>query len=551
MKVPLKKYFMAAGCAGLIFAVADLSDRVVFSSRGMDLYNVVSEKDHRGKEVFSLKDLSYRGSSIPYTTDLLLSFNRPPADLTKDDSRKYGIRYASYTLERGKGSLGGGAAHFFKEDHRVEIETERDLWLATCSDLGSFTVEMRFMIYALRDGGVLFSSTGFSEGKKSGVEILIRGKRAVVRLFRLFKDENGRRVDVFLNRGRILRERQWYHFALSFDRISGKLATYINGDENEVHYVTAGNEPFIGVFEPSFSCADMPVAVAGKNFMGLLDELRISYRHIEDLKKETDLALKNYRQTGNIGRIPVNAEGIITSDVYRFRHTGTRVILFGWEEIPRPDTHVWMEFRISDDLFDRNNEKLKWYRIENRQRNIFLKKIGDLYLRGKYCQWRAHLISSPNGSRSPGIYDITLNYHLDRPPRSPLMLETTGTGDGSVTLRWKKNVEPDIAGYNVYYGIQPGKYNGVIRLINGQRISNALNPRRNHVEVRLTNGIIEENRALDGTGVLEYPLLKNDILYYFAVSAYDSYRVGTVYNHESELSTAITARPVPGSEINR
>ena len=41
------------------------------------------------------------------------------------------------------------------------------------------------------------------------------------------------------------------------------------------------------------------------------------------------------------------------------------------------------------------------------------------------------------------------------------------------------------------------------------------------------------------------------VLYFFAVTGYDTYRPDTPYNHESPVSKEVTARPFPGSEITR
>jgi hypothetical protein len=71
----------------------------------------------------------------------------------------------------------------------------------------------------------------------------------------------------------------------------------------------------------------------------------------------------------------------------------------------------------------------------------------------------------------------------------------------------------------------------------------------NYVKVRIDNILVEENRNADKRGVLIYPSLENTVLYYFSVTAYDSYRPGTVYNHESGLSPSVSARPYGGSEI--
>jgi len=536
----------------LIFLVAPrkyISDVVRFSPEGLDLYNVRHYEDKRGRTLYTLSDLSYDDNRFPYLTDLILSFNEPASRLVKDDSGHYTIRNSSYTLIQGKGVLGNGGAHFFKADHRIEINTERDLWLGNCEDLGSFTIEFRFYPFSIRDGSVLFSRVGYFSGKKNGIEIVLQGDRISVRCYGIFTDSAGRRFDIFLNRGKALEARKWYHCLLSFDRISGKFAKYLNGVEEEVVYVTESDEPFNGVFVPSYVCDDLPVAVVGNGFFGYLDELRITHRHFDDLEKESEIAYRNYKELGLIERYPVNREGVITSPVYSFLLTGTKVTLFKWDEILKKNTFIWMELRISDDLFEGRDGAVKWYRIKNNQRGIYLKKINGEYLRGRYYQWRAHLISSPGGRNAPSLYNVELHYQLDPPPKAPLFVELVKAGDRFVEIRWKKNVEHDILGYRIYYGLQSRKYDGIIGTLKGKRITNN-NSSRNTITVRINTDIIEENRSRDERNILTYPLLKNNVLYFFAVSAYDSYKPDTRYNHESKLSKEITARPFAGSEID-
>ncbi len=535
----------------ILFPAREMANVITFGTKGVELYNARIRSDGAGRERYSLDDQSYSGKSIPFITDLVLSFNRPSSTLSKDDTGSYEIREASYELARDHGVMGGGGASFFKRDHRVEIQAARGLWLGNCTDLGSFTIECRVFLTTLAEGGVIFSSMGYGSGKKSGIELVVKNRRLTARLLRVFTSSEGRRIDVSLSRGSSLSENRWHHIALSFDRVSGKLALLINGEEREVVYATESGEPFNGVFTPSFICEDLPVALVGKNFYGIIDELRISHRHIGDLKRETDIALKNYRETGIIGRLPANREGVVTSPIYEFPLTGTRIINFEWDESLPGDSFVWIELRVSDDLFERNGEGLKWYRIVNRQRNIYLKKADGLFLRGKYYQWRAHLIASPDGRNTSVLGPVSLHYQLDQAPRAPLFVQRAGVGDASVRLRWKKNVEHDILGYRLYYGIHSRRYDGVISSIGGKRIANEMSGGKNFIEVEITNEVIEENMTRDAQRYLTYPLLKNNVLYYFAVRAYDSYRPDTKYNHESELSEEISIRPFAGSEIDK
>jgi hypothetical protein len=284
------------------------------------------------------------------------------------------------------------------------------------------------------------------------------------------------------------------------------------------------------------------------DFSGCIDEFRISYRSFIYLERRGDIAVKPHRKIILAGRIPVNAEGIVTSPVYELPSTGTRITEFTWEESLEKDTFIWFEIRISDRLFRDTDPSIKWYRIKNGQRKIYLMKDGGGdFLRGKYCQWRAHCLASPDGKRSPELSNIALKYTLDNPPKPPSDL-VAASADSSVVLCWKKNVDADIHGYRIFYGVVPGRIDGILSTVNGRRISNELSA-GDEMIVRVNNDLIEENRKGDRRGVLSYPLMNNTVLYYFRVSAYDSYKPDTVYNHESKPSPRVTARPFAGTEI--
>ncbi|MDY6970313.1 MAG: LamG-like jellyroll fold domain-containing protein, partial [Spirochaetota bacterium] len=442
----------------LIIPGNSISEILRFNSKGLDHNNTYVTSNSQGQDIFTLSDLSYEYSSSMMQTEIVLSFNYPAYKLVKDDIRKYNINRSSYCYIKNNNALGGGCAHFFMTDHSVEIDTDRNLWLGNSSDLGSFTIEFRLFPLSFKEESYLFSRIGYLSGEKNGIEIHFKENRISTKFYNIFKDSKGKRYNIFLNNGNPLEENRWHHFLLSYDRISGKLIQYINGDEIEVVHITENGKPFSRVLQPSFASEDLPRACIGKNYYGYLDEFRISFVPVDDLQNRMDIAYDKYKPVETINRIPINREGRITSPVYNFPSTGTSVTLFRWDEIIRENTFVWMEFRISDNLFQKNNKDIKWYRIENNQKNIYLKKNGNNYLRGKYFQWKAYLIPSPDGKFSPSIYNIGLSYKTDHPPRPPLFLEVSEIGDSFVRLRWKKNVEHDIGGYRIYYGVRSGRY---------------------------------------------------------------------------------------------
>lgn len=521
------------------------------------LHNVSIGTGAGGETIYTITDLSYQKSSERLITDMVLSFNKPASALTRDDLRHYRATYSDYNFIRGKGSLGDGCALFFKREHGVTLETQKNAWLGSCEDLGSFTIEFRLNPSELRDGSRLFSRTGVFSGRKRGIEIEIRGGRLCAALYGIFEKPNGQILDILLKKGRVLQKERWSHFSLSFDRVSGKLTKYLDGEEEETVYVTESGEAFNGVLAPSFGsrdsggtlrCLDSPPVRVGADYSGMIDEFRISYRHFADLEKNTAIAYRNYHSAGTVGRIPFNVEGIVTSPVYRFPETGTRVLEFRWKEKLEKDTFIWMQFRISDRNFTADSTDITWYRVENKQKKIYLSKEDDQYLRGKYCQWRAHLVVSPDGRHSPELHGIELDYRLDLAPDPPRLVEASTTRGRAVTLRWKKNMDHDIMGYRIYYGTVPNRFDGILSVINGGRITNKMSS-GTVMEVTITDTVIEENRGREPWGKLTFPFLNNTVLYYFGVSAYDSYRPDTPFNHESELSTPVTARPYEGSEI--
>jgi hypothetical protein len=543
----------------IMFLYVETSSEITFAiAQSRHQHNIKIIQLPSSKNAYSIADLTYQKNSNPYYSDMVLSFNYPPDKLFRDDTKKYIIKSSSYVFTKGKGSIGNGSAHFFRAGDGIEIENSKNLWLGSCEDMGSFAIEMRIRPDMVSDGSVLFSRLGYISGSKKGIEITINRGRITAAFYGIFERPDGKKHDIFLNRGKQIYKDKWYHFSVSFDRMSGRLAKFIDGEEDESIYVTDTGSPDNGIFTPYFGytsddknivCTDLPPVYIGKKFSGFIDEFRISYLSFEELKKRTAIANKKYRPVDNAGIIPLNTEGVVTSPVYNFPGTGTLVKLFKWDEIIPENAFVWMEFRISDNLFYWTDTDLKWYRIKNNQRGIFLKENSGEFLRGKYYQWRLHLVPSPDGKKSPAVYDINMSYQLDVAPKIPDFVEITKASNEEILIRWKKNVDPDIKGYRIYYGTKPGIHDGIITHTGGRLISNELS-NSNYIEIKITNDLIDENRKLDRKGLFTYPLLKNTILYFFAVSAYDSYKPGTPHNHESALSKQVSARPYAGSEIN-
>lgn len=523
-----------------------------------NLNNAEVRVDASGKRFYTIADVTYTRRQDPLIMDAVFSMNKPAEKLFKDDLGRYKIKRAQYVYLTGKGELGEACAGFFSPKHMIEIECNPNMFLGKPEDLGSFALEFRLFSPALVNGGMIFSKTGYFSGSKRGIEIFIKNRRVAVYFYNLFKDSSGKRHTLFLTGGKALNTGKWHHFAVSFDRLNGKLAKYLDGIEDEVRFATADGTSYSEVFVPAFgegeggvwAAVDESSAKIGGGFNGLLDEFRISYLTLPALKEVKPVADKRYMELKHYDRLPFNREGIITSPVLEFPSTGCKVINFDWDEILPLHTFIWAEFRISDSYFHEQDNTLRWYRIDKGQRDIYaMETVDGVLLRGKYYQWRVHLISSPDGKRAPSMWAARIVAQPDNPPAIPRLVQVAEAGDGYIRLKWLRNTDADILGYRIYYGTVPGRYDGILQTVEGALITNAQADKDGFIEVTINNDVIEENKKKHRNRLLTYPVLRNTVLYFLAVTAYDNYRPDTNHNHESACSTPVTGRPYGGSEI--
>jgi hypothetical protein len=259
-----------------------------------NLHNAEIRKNAAGTSYYTISDATYRNWPDPSIIDTVLSFNRSPESLVMDDVGHYRISYADYVFEKNHGELGGGCARFFRRSHRIELQTNPDLWLGQNGDLGSFTVEFRFRPDSFVDGSVLFSRTGFFSGSKRGFEIVLRNQRLIPVFHDMFEFPDGRRKTLSLMEGRRMKSGQWYHFAVSFERMTGKLTKYLDGREEETLYATEdgtdGTAVLVPVFgkrisDGNYQRIEQPVARIGGAINGMMDEFRISRVSMEELRK--------------------------------------------------------------------------------------------------------------------------------------------------------------------------------------------------------------------------------------------------------------------------
>jgi hypothetical protein len=142
---------------------------------------------------------------------------------------------------------------------------------------------------------------------------------------------------------------------------------------------------------------------------------------------------------------------------------------------------------------------------------------------GRYVQLAAEFYPSGDGETTPYLEELRITYAADEPPHPPSLV-TAIARDGAVDLSWRPSPSRDAEGYLVYYGTNRGEYFGEDALPGPSPINTG---KRTSVRI-------------DG--------LKNGVLYYFAVSAYDRVNDFVKASHTGEFSREVTARPLRASD---
>jgi hypothetical protein len=133
---------------------------------------------------------------------------------------------------------------------------------------------------------------------------------------------------------------------------------------------------------------------------------------------------------------------------------------------------------------------------------------------GRYIQFKIELLPDGTGEITPSVGDLSFVYQPRLPPPAPALLTAT-PGDGHIALSWRKVVDSNLKGYELFYGDHPDQYLGTDS-------SSGASP-------------------VDVGNVTSFDLkgLTNGKLYYISVVAYDT----SSPPHLSQFSSEVAARP--------
>jgi hypothetical protein len=463
---------------------------------------VVSVPGRWGFQDLTLAPGAYRPDG---DTELLLHFDR-----TSEGDATGAWRYASSStaspsaaagplIAEAAAAIGTGGAVFQSRGDGVALTGPSGSLFSPGSVWGDFTIEFWLHPATLANGETVLSWEG---GVREDGGVAAQALRAVIRDRRLvweardlFTLPGGKRLTFTVTGIRQLLPRAWHHHLLRFDSRLGILEYALDGEvEAVIHTTDTGREkgsvavPMIGSALPG------PLTVGAK-YTGFLDELRVSRRFVE---------------APSLARFP-GRTGTAVSRLLDLGHPATRVVRIETVQSTPSDSAVFGYYRLSDALgrpaSASSGAEAGWI--------PFAPGAGlPDTARGRWLQVMVELF--PDGTRklAPSLSSIRIVYEPHLAPLAPAGVTAT-PGNGKITVSWRRVDDPELKGYEVYYGFSPGSYFG--------------------------EGAAQGASPLDAGNVtqLEITGLENGTLYYFAVAAYD----GAEPRQRSVFSAEVGARP--------
>jgi hypothetical protein len=478
--------------------------------------------------------------------DMALSFDEDRPGLFADRIGHYrvAVSEAVSRADMRQARAGTGAAHFFGKamttglrdrEPLVITPRSRTALLSPESGIRDFTLEFWLYPLNMENGEQILTWTSTRPaGRGKQIYQRIQCAAARNRLQWTFQDffsapDESPRLTFSLKGASPVAPRTWSHHLVRFDAGTGLLEYLVDGIPEDILHATSTGREGGEVYIPGIG--EEGRLVLGSRFSGLMDEFRLYSAFVEQP------LLKKY--PGRPGRMETRildmGEGsrIVRIDAFGGRTSGggrpgepdvpgTSVILAG----PAGEYSGEGSFKFADDsairFFIRAGDApwldtAAWRPFEpGTDLDGGLKGSG---LRGRFIQLAAEFYPSGDGETSPYLEELRISYAADEPPRPPSLV-TAVARDGAADLSWRPSPDRDTEGYLVYYGTSRGEYLGEGAAPGSSPINAG------------------KRTSLHIGG------LKNGVLYYFAVSAYDDADA----SRAGGFSREVTARPLKSAD---
>jgi hypothetical protein len=467
--------------------------------------------------------------AIQGSLDLALSFDEGRTDLFRDETGHYAVSVSQAVTAMGPrwARVGLGAAYFqagnltnsavsngLADGPVVVIPQRQDALFSEGQSFKDFSVE--FWLYPMNmENGEQILSWSSSHEALSGKRVSSRIQCAASRnrLQWTFSDfftapGNGARISVSLTGLSPIIPRSWSHHLIRFDSTTGLLEYLVNGSLECVRYATASGREGAEVYNPLVGEGNS--LILGGRYTGFIDEFRVYGRFVENPE------LRKYpNQEGRVETRAIDlGEG--QSSVLRIEALGGRASIRGGAIVNEYGGAG--KYRFADDsalqFFIRTGDSP--YRWTDADWRPFEPGVDfSNPIEARYVQLAAVFYPSGDGETTPYLEELRIVYRAHELPRPPSLVIAVAR-DGAVDLSWRGSPDPDATGYRVYYGVSKGEYFGSEAIEGASPIDAG-----NRASIRISG-------------------LRNGVLYYFAVAAYDlsaSSRIG-------EFSREVSARPL-------
>ena len=500
-KMPIAKYktmkfvYMLISLLLITDSVFSLSSEIVIGdSSGWSRIETNKNIDtYPGKGNYTNLGLKSTGYTVDDFTDLLIHFDNSGII---DESSHYGIKTNIKSTNLIK-KMGQGAGVFREKGDSITLHPTTGSIFTGSNVLDNFSVEFWLNPSAYNKKPIIISyqsSVRNTEGDLVPQELTcsIQNRKLTWELKNIFY-VNGDENDIVLSGLIPIIPETWHHHLLRFNGDTGIIEYLVDGDVEDVQYASKTGTEDGSVFYPLLTANKNSKLSIGRDYIGYMDELRIS---------------KAFIQTPTLNRYQ-GISGTIQSKIIDFGRSESLLHKISIEsEIPE-DSAIFFYYKLSnnlEDLFDNNN----W-------RNFLPSKLLLSKNKGRYFRLKMELQANSNQQQTPLISKVLINYTKNSPPIAPALREASGK-DSSITLTWQELSEQDIEGYLIYYGLKTGVYFGS-EAIEGE-------------SPLVIKGKENTNLTIHG--------LRNGQLYHFSIAAYD----GAGIEYPGELSEETTSRPV-------
>ncbi len=481
-------------CTGLPCAALDSRITIWGENDWRDivrLENIDKKPGKWGYRDLLLKDAEYR---IDDSTDCLIHFNTTTME---DSTGNYIVNPKNPLVTPKESMFGASSAVFQSTDNTITLSSAKKSPLFTQGVVwDDFSIEFWLAPAHLSDNEIVFSWDGVMKQNGNSIPQHARcsiNKRRLSWDFGSFFVSQEGATSIALVGIRELVPRAWHHHMIRFDSGTGLLEYLVDGIPEAVTHATETGKESSLVYRP-FAGNVLPFSLAiGSRYTGFMDELRISRAFVDKPM------LKKYG----------NSSGSAYSRVFDLKGSGSLSKRTEVTQSTPSSSFVSYFIRASDSAFsDENAFDIPWIEFDP-------KADFDPPVKGRFVQLSIRMFPDGTKSVSPAVSRIELVSEERLPPPAPIGL-VARPANGSVSLAWKRVNYEGIKDYRIYYGEEPGRYDGA-----------ASTAGRSPIDV----GSATEFRV-NG--------LSNGTLYYFAVVAYDSEEFPNVSNFSGEAS----ARPL-------